>query len=255
MNDGKKRTLKDSAYASLKTMILTGALQPGERLIEIELAARLKVSRTPLREALNMLGRDGLVDNRPHQGFFVTLFDLKAFEDSFDMREVLDGHAAEKAAELIGAEDKRALQQIILDCETLAAEPERTIESYIEEMQIGLDIHRIIARASGNAVLAETLSKILDRYQYFVWMELLWLDEWAITRKEHAEIVAAICSGDKERAGDLARQHVRGSKTTILRFYRTQTMYRSALSRKTAFSTALEPTQRRSIVSPPSTRS
>lgn len=235
MNDSKKkRTLKDSVYASLKTMILTGVLQPGDRLIEIDLAQRLKVSRTPLREALNMLGRDGLVDNRPHQGFFVTLFDLKAFEDSFDMREVLDGHAAEKAAELIGAEDKKALQQIILDSERLASVPDRTIESYIEEMQIGLDIHRIIAKASGNEVMAETLSKILDRYQYFVWMELLWLDEWADTRREHAEIVAAVCNGDKQSAGELARQHVRGSKNTILRFYRTQTIYRAALSQKTS---------------------
>jgi DNA-binding GntR family transcriptional regulator len=235
MTDNRtNRTLKDSVYASLKTMILTGVLQPGDRVIEIDLAKRLKVSRTPLREALNMLGRDGLMDNRPHQGFFVALFDLKAFEDSFEMREILDGYAAEKAAELIGAEDRRALQQIIFDSERLASVPDRAIESYVEEMRIGLDVHRIIARASGNAVLAETLSKILDRYQNFIWTELLWLDEWADTRKEHAEIVAAVCNGERDRAGQLARQHVRSSKTTILRFYRTQTMYRAALSQKTS---------------------
>ena len=227
-----RRTLKDAVYTSLKTMILTGVLQPGDRLVETDLAQQLNVSRTPLREALNMLGRDGLVDNRPHQGFFVALFDLKAFEDSFDMREVLDGHAAEKASERIGPEDKDALQQIISDSKRLASVPDRAIESYIEEMQIGLDIHRIIARASGNDVLAETLSKILDRYQYFIWMELLWLDEWAETRKEHADIVSAVINGEKARAAQLARQHVRTSKTTILRFHRTQTLYKASLTQK-----------------------
>ena len=109
----KKGTLKESTYESLKKMIQTGVLQPGSRLTEVDLAARLKVSRTPLREALNRLERDGLVTNKPRHGYFVTMFDLRALEDAFDVREVLDGHAAQRATERIGAEDKKKLKAAV----------------------------------------------------------------------------------------------------------------------------------------------
>ena len=106
----KKSTLRDLVYEFLKTMIQTGALQPGSRLPEIDLAARLKVSRTPLREALNRLERDGLVTNKPRHGYFVTMVDVRALEHAFGVREVLDGHAAQLAAERIGSEDKKRLR-------------------------------------------------------------------------------------------------------------------------------------------------
>ena len=86
----KKGTLKESVHDSLRRMIQLGELMPGSRLTEIDLALKLKVSRTPLREALNRLERDGLVTNKPRHGYFVTVFDLKTLEDAFEVRELLD---------------------------------------------------------------------------------------------------------------------------------------------------------------------
>jgi len=212
-------------------MILTGELQPGGRLTEGELAERLEVSRTPLREALNRLERDGLVTNKPHHGYAVSAFDLKAFEDAFDVRAVLDGYAAERATATITLADKDRLRAMVRQCEVMAAAADRSMEDLIEEMHVGLEIHRVIARASGNALLAETLSRILDRCQYFVWLELLWLDEWAVARREHAAIVGAICAGDGTGAAELARNHVRGSRNNILRFLKARSAYRDALRR------------------------
>jgi DNA-binding GntR family transcriptional regulator len=63
------------------------------------------------------------------------------------------------------------------------------------------------------------LSRILDKHQHFIWMELLWLDEWGVARREHAEIVHAICAGDGERAS----HHVRCSGNNILRLLKAQT--------------------------------
>lgn len=211
-------------------MILTGKLQPGGRLTESELAKRLKVSRTPLREALNRLERDGLVTNKPRHGYAVADFDLKSFEDAFNVREVLDGYAARLATEKMEPEEKLRLQAMIRRCEAMAAATKRPTEDLIEEMQIGLEIHRVIARASGNQLLADTLSRILDQCQYFVWLELLWLDEWATARQEHRGIIEAICAGDGDRAAELAQRHVRGSKNNILRFLRARTAYREALA-------------------------
>jgi DNA-binding GntR family transcriptional regulator len=227
----KKSTLRESVYESLKTMIQTGALQPGSRLTELDLAARLKVSRTPLREALNRLERDGLVTNKPRHGYFVTMVDVRALEHAFGVREVLDGHAAQLAAERIEPEDKKRLRALVRQCDTMARQKNRPMEDLIEEMRLGFEIHRIIARVSGNEYLAELLTKIYDKFQHFVWIELLWLDEWEVTRREHAAIVAAVCSGEGAQAAELVRKHVRESRTNIVRFLEARTAYQAVLAR------------------------
>ena len=228
-NRPKAETLKESVYASLRAMILTGELQPGARMTEGELADRLKVSRTPLREALNRLERDGLVANKPRQGYAVSAFDLKDFEDAFNVRVVLDGYAAEQATRSITDADKERLRAMVRQCETMAEAPNRSLDDLIEEMQVGLEIHRVIARATDNRVLTQTLSGILDRCQYFVWLELLWLDEWAVARREHGAIVEAICAGNGPLAAELARAHVQVSRNNILRFLKVRSAYREAL--------------------------
>ena len=231
MRAGRKSTLKESVYDSLKMMILTGELQPGSRLTELDLAARLNVSRTPLREALSRLERDGLISNKPRQGSSVTVFDLKTLEDALDIREVLDAYAARQAAARIGTEDKARLHDLLAQCEALAQVEGRPMEDMIREMQLGLEIHRVIAQVSGNHLLCDTLSRILDKHQHFIWMELLWLDEWGVARREHAEIVDAICAGDGEHAAERASHHVRCSRNNILRLLKAQTAYRTALAK------------------------
>lgn len=227
----KKGTLKESVHDSLRRMIQVGELMPGSRLTEIDLAVKLKVSRTPLREALNRLERDGLVTNKPRHGYFVTVFDLKTLEDAFDVRELLDAHAAALAAEKIGSDDKDQLRSIIRQSDEMASRKNRPMEDLAEEMRLGFEIHRIIARASGNEFLSDSLAKIFDKFQHFVWIELLYLNEWEIARREHAAIVEAVCSGEGAAAADLARRHVRGSKNNIVRFLQAKTAYQAAVAR------------------------
>jgi DNA-binding GntR family transcriptional regulator len=227
----RKGTLKESVYDSLRRMIQLGELMPGSRLTEIDLAQKLKVSRTPLREALNRLERDGLVTNKPWHGYFVTVFELKTLEDAFEVRELLDAHAAALAAEKVSADDKARLRAIVRQCGEMAKRNNRPMEDLVEEMRLGFEIHRIIARASGNDYLNDSLTKIFDKFQHFVWIELLWLNEWEVARQEHAAIVEAVCIGDGPRAAELARLHVRGSKTNIVRFLRAKTAYQAAVAR------------------------
>jgi len=226
----KKHTLRESVYGSLKAMIVTGQLSPGARLTEIELAAKLKVSRTPVREALNRLERDGLVAGR-RQGYAVKDFDINMFREAFEVRELLDGYATEIATAKITAADKQRLRDMVQECERLASLPDRSRDEMFQELQIGMDIHRVIADISGNEMLRDLLNGILDKCQHYVWMELLWLDEWRDTRDEHAAIVEAICAGDARRAGELARAHIRGSRVTILRLLETKSDFQSFLAR------------------------
>jgi DNA-binding GntR family transcriptional regulator len=243
-----KTTLTQTAYGSLRAMILTGELQSGARLTEIELALRLKISRTPLREALNRLVRDGLVTHESHRGYSVAEFDLKYLEEAFEIRAILDGYAAQQAAERISKADKHRLRSILTHTAAMTALENRSIEDLIDEMELGLEIHRIIARASGNEMLVDTLGQILDKCQYFVWLELLWLDEWAVARAEHAAIVEAVCTGDGARAATLASDHVRGSKQNIMRFLNAKSAYRRFLARQSdpdSSSTPFAPARRR----------
>ncbi|WP_292274125.1 GntR family transcriptional regulator, partial [Mesorhizobium sp.] len=98
MSKERKNTLRDSVFEKLKALIITGQIPPGGRVTENEIAERLKVSRTPVREAFNRLERDGLVIGRPRQGYIVAEFNLTMFREAFDIRELLDGRATELAA-------------------------------------------------------------------------------------------------------------------------------------------------------------
>jgi DNA-binding GntR family transcriptional regulator len=221
----RKNTLRDSVFEKLKALIITGQIPPGGRVTENDIAERLKVSRTPVREAFNRLERDGLVIGRPRQGYVVAEFNLTMFREAFDIRELLDGRATELAAANATAADKAKLRDMLAECERLAAIPERSTREKFEELQVGIDLHRVIAEISGNEMLHGMLCGILDKCQQYVWTELLWLDEWKLTREEHAGIVDAICAGDVTLAGERARTHVRGSRENILRLLQAKSDY------------------------------
>lgn len=223
---GKKNdTLRESVYRSVKAMIITGQLPAGARVTEIDIATRLEVSRTPVREAFNRLERDGLVQGRPRQGYLVRDFDIAMFSDAFEVRETLDGLAAELATDKAGSGDHARLNRILEECERLASVPERATAEMLQELQLGIDLHRVIAEISGNAMLVDLIGGILDKCQHYIWTELLWLDDWDATRQEHSEIVSAICSGERVLAGELARKHVRGSRDATLRLLRARSDY------------------------------
>jgi DNA-binding GntR family transcriptional regulator len=231
MGTAGRGLLRKSTYESLKAMIVTGRLPPGSRVTEIELATRLKVSRTPVREALNQLERDGLVTARPRQGFSIKEFDLTMFRESFDIREVLDGYATELATERMTEADKSRLRSILDECERLAAIPDRTQEDKFLELQLGLELHRCIAELSGNEMLRNMLVSILEKCQHYIWLELIWLDEWKDARDEHAAIINAMCAGDAQLASELSRRHIRTSRDTILKLLQARSDLQSFMAK------------------------
>lgn len=231
MSTKKRGLLRRSVYDSLKAMIITGQLAPGARVLEEDLAAKLNVSRTPIREALNQLERDGLVIERPRHGYAVKEFDIQMFRESFEVRELLDGHATELATLQLTPADKELLKGMIAECERLANLPDRSQHDKFQELQIGLDIHRTIAARSGNEILCGMLNGILDKCQHYVWMELIWLDDWKDARDEHEAIVNAMCEGDAKRAGELARHHIRESKNAILKLLQAKSDLQSFMAK------------------------
>jgi DNA-binding GntR family transcriptional regulator len=225
MNDIARGQLRQTTYEAIKAMIVSGQLTPGRRLTELELVEQLQVSRTPVREALNRLERDGLVIERPRTGFAVMHFDEAMLCNVFDIRAVLDEYATRLAIARITDEEIEVLRGLVAECERLA-QTDPTPRLRLAEMQTGIEIHRSIAQFSGNPMLAELLNGLLEKCQVYVWMELTQLNDWKQARVEHHAIVEAIAARDVEKACQETRRHIRQSRDGILKLMTLQRDFR-----------------------------
>ena len=216
------KTLAQSAYEALRVLILSGELKPGERLVERELARRVNVSRTPLREALQRLERDGLAANKPGLGYVTVAFDPRVVADIYELREVLELHVCGAAAERISDTGVRALAEIQLALDRFEAKESLSVDQLREEVELGFRIHEIIAQEAGNALICETLMQLYDRLRLLEWIDVLWIDKWPVTRHEHRDLVAAIAARDPARAVAVARTHLQRCKDDALRVIKAQ---------------------------------
>ncbi len=217
-------TLKQAATDVLREAILRGRVRPGEQLKERDVAELIGVSRTPLREALNQLEREGLVESRPHRGYSVAAIDLKTGQQLLDLRRILDGYAARLAATAVTPKGLEDLDNILSELAVFERLEKPTVDDLAEEVRIGLRIHEIIARESGDAFLHETLKVLYSRLTLLIWVDVLWVDKWEDTRAEHKEIVSAIKAGAPARAELAAQSHVDRSCADLQRVIDAQAL-------------------------------
>jgi GntR family transcriptional regulator, rspAB operon transcriptional repressor len=185
------------AYAALKTEILDCTLAPGSPLFEGEIADRLEVSKTPVREALGMLVHEGLVQVRPRQGYRVTDVTLGDVQEVFQLRQLLEPAAAELAAERASPDHLQTLRA--------NSEGEADQETQLRRAAI---FHGTLADASGNRRLAAALHRILDETQRFRFLGLTTSDTYESETAEHRELLDALLKGNHHLARDIAQRHV-----------------------------------------------
>jgi DNA-binding GntR family transcriptional regulator len=218
----RSNSLARTAYEAVRSLILSGALRPGERFGERELARRIQVSRTPVREALQRLERDGLVESKRGLGYSAVSFDPRAVSDIYGFRELLELHVCREAATRITDAGIRELAEIQTSLARFEAAESLSVDQLREEVELGFRLHEIIAREAGNALICETLMQLYDRLRLLEWIDALWIDKWPITRGEHRELVAAISSRDSERAVAVAQGHLKRCKDDALRVIKAQ---------------------------------
>jgi DNA-binding GntR family transcriptional regulator len=199
-----ERPLAERIHDQLRAAIIAGELAPGTKLVEQTLADRLQVSRVPIREAMPMLEGEGLVQTIPRRGTFVARLRISDVHDLFDLRENLEVLAARRAAEradtmdvLEVAELREALlsnRAAVRDADPLAIA--RTSASF----------HRCIVDLSGNQLLATVMRPINGRVEW-LFRITIGLDQQSAC-DEHDELVRAILTGDVERAGSTAYEHI-----------------------------------------------
>ncbi|MGU3497617.1 GntR family transcriptional regulator [Mycobacterium sp. C31M] len=206
MTSSEGALLTESVHNSLQEMIFSGDLAPGAALSVPALAARLNVSRTPVREAVQQLIYEGLATHTRNAGARVTLLDEEAVKSVFDVREVLDGLAAQNATVNAGWATVEQLRKMVqVQRELLDAPADR-----FRDAKLDLEFHTLIRDTARNRPLSDALAR-LDG-QSHLYRSDMWTSE--LNRRlavgEHERIVAAIESGDAEGARVAACAHVSG---------------------------------------------
>ena len=206
------RSLSDQAYYRIRELIVTLELPPGSPVSERELMERLALGRTPIREALQALARERLVEVYPRRGMFVSRVDVRDLAGLSEVRLTLEPRAARLAAERATDADRATIAVLLKELDHVRDQPD-------ERALIDLDqrIHRHIYECTHNPFLAATLN------EYYVLTLRIWflaLDR--VTRlqdavREHRELLRAIRAGNAERAEEAMRRHVTGFENAIRR--------------------------------------
>jgi DNA-binding GntR family transcriptional regulator len=199
-----KRSYADSVYELIRRDILRGTIEPGQRLLEDELSKRYRVSRTPIREALNKLEAEGLVAMSAGRGMIAAEFEEDEIIEGYAIRGALEGVAARLAAQR-ATEVDIARMDLLLKALTSAADA-----SDVDELvRLGGEFHFHIWRMAGNRRLLKLMRELEDSIGRFQRLTLLTPGRIEHAMAEHRAIAAAIRGRDTERAEQIARDHMR----------------------------------------------
>ena len=204
--------LREVVYMTLRKAILTEKLRPGERLMENTIAQKLGVSRTPVREAIRMLGDEGLVDLIPRRGSQVAQISLQELKDVLEIRKSLEVLATERACEIMDEEEMYALRRAEerFDTAVRGCDPTELAEADVA-------FHDVIYTAAGNRRLLSILSNLREQMYRFRLEYLKQPDTLANLVEEHRAIVSAVERRDAEAAKALIIAHIDNQKTGISR--------------------------------------
>lgn len=210
LNDYKP--LREVIFNTLREAIIVGELKPGERLMEVQLADKMGVSRTPVREAIRKLELEGLVEMLPRKGAHVADLSVKDIMDVLEVRSTLDGLASSLSAARITDEEIKELKHI-----------HTQFVNYVEKdnmqglIKKDVEFHDIIYRSSRNDKLIQISSNLREQVQRF---RVIYIKDYSSSReliKEHNEICDAITRRDSDAAMNCAHKHIKNQEETIIK--------------------------------------
>lgn len=207
----ERMPLWERVYRRLRRAIQRGELSPGARLIEERLAESLGVSRTPVREALYRLEREGLVVKIPHRGIVVREHDPQELREVLELRALLEGYAAYLAT-------KRRDQELFDELEGILKASEEALERGDIDRLIGLntEFHETLYRRCGNRRLFDLIKELRDQFHRFrVWvLRLPGMPNQSI--RDHHRMIELMRRGEAEAVEELVRRHISKGKERLL---------------------------------------
>ena len=205
------KPLREVVSEALREAIIAGVLQPGERLMEIQLAEELGVSRTPVREAIRKLELEGFVVMVPRRGTYVADLSIKDINEVFEIRTSLDVLAAGLAAERITEEELEQMERLLVE-----------IGEYIENediekiVEVDTRFHDILYRASRNDRLVGIINNLREQFTRFRAVSIAYPGRLKNTQEEHRKLLEAIAQRNVEAAQQIAREHMENAEQITL---------------------------------------
>lgn len=205
--------LRDVVFKTLRQGILMGELKPGERLMEIHLAQRLGVSRTPIREAIRKLELEGLVIMVPRKGAEVAQISEKNLKDVLEVRVALDSLAVRLACERITQEEIEELKKACKAFEETTKDKEADAAKIA---QADVAFHDVISRATGNERLLQMISNLSEQMYRYRFEYIKDRNYHARLIKEHENLCNYIETRDREKAVEEMTKHIQNQLETIM---------------------------------------
>ena len=203
--------LRDVVFNTLREAILTGDIEPGERLMEIRLAEKLGVSRTPIREAIRMLQLEGLVNMTPRKGTVVAEISKEDLKNVLEVRKVLEQLAVEKACENVSDE---AVSELRENLKEINAAIKKKNPSDIAKIDVAF--HDIIYRITGNDRLIQILYNIREQMYRYRLEYIKDQDTRQTVVRDHENLIEAIVNKDVEKAKSIIVAHIEHQEKTIM---------------------------------------
>lgn len=203
--------LREVVCETLREAIISGVLRPGERLMEIQLAEELGVSRTPVREAIRKLELEGFVIMIPRRGTYVADLSIKDINEVFEVRSALDSLVNGLAAERITEEELEQMERLLVQIS--ACVDNGNMEKIVE---LDGQFHDILYRASRNDRLVGIINNLREQLTRFRTISMAYPGRLKKTIEEHTQLVEAIAARDVDLAQQLAVEHMANSEQTLL---------------------------------------
>lgn len=206
------KTLREVIFHTIREAIIMGELKPGERLMEVHLAQKMGVSRTPVREAIRKLELEGLVTMIPRRGAHVSELSAKDIMDVLEVRASLDGLATVLSAERIRESELRELdntkKQFVLYAEK---------GNLMGSIKKDVEFHDIIYKSSRNDRLIQIVNNLREQVHRFRVIYMKDYSSYSDLIREHTEIYEAISARDANRAMKAAQTHIRNQEAAIIK--------------------------------------
>lgn len=206
----KGRFLREQVYKRLKESILNGVLTPNKRLIEEKIAAEMETSRTPVREAMQKLEKEGLIHKLPRGGYAISVITMEDIEEVFGIRSVLEGYAAYLATFRANDEDIKALEEIV------RKEEECLKENNTEQIiALNTEFHENLYRAAKSAKLYVLINDLRDYIYRFRIIIFRYSGMAEISISDHKDMIALMKAKQAAQVERLVRRHIIRGKNLI----------------------------------------
>ena len=205
----------ERAYERIRTGILNGEFAPASRLKEEELVRLCGVSRTPIREALGRLAAEDYVVVVPNQGAQVKTWSDADMVDLFELRALLEGHAAARAARLVNTDEVRLLQENIAEMDNAFASSASDDAKTDTFLRLNGELHEAIWKAAGSDRLESLLGRLVEQALVVRTAHSFTLARIAQSHQHHRDLVEALAHGDPLWAEAVMRGHIRAALKSV----------------------------------------